>query len=258
MRHRIAALIVIALLLTWAAPAPAAPSDLLVFAAASTTNAVTRINQAFTKATGIKATASFASSGTLAKQIASGAPADLFLSANVKWMDYLDKNGELAPGTRQDLLRNRLVLIAPIKSRLKTVNIAPDVDPLPLLQDGWMALGDPRHVPAGTYGQEALSKLGWWPKLKGHLALTANVRAALMLVERGEAALGVVYTTDALISKQVRIVGKFPGDTHAPIIYPAALLKGHDRPESRRYLEFLASPEAKDIFAKFGFEAYKR
>ena len=258
MRRRLALLMGMLMLLAWAPPALAAPRPLLVFAAASTTNAVNQINLAFTKATGLKLTASFASSGTLAKQIANGAPADVFLSANVKWMDYVDQGGELAPGTRQDLLRNRLVLIAPQKSRLKMVNIAPDVDPLPLLQGGWMALGDPRHVPAGTYGKQALVKLGWWPKLKGRLALTANVRAALMLVERGEAALGVVYATDAMITKQVRVVGKFPAHTHAPIIYPVALLKGRASQTAKRYLEFLASPPARAIFGQFGFEAYKR
>ncbi|MCB2226443.1 MAG: molybdate ABC transporter substrate-binding protein [Desulfarculaceae bacterium] len=259
MRRCLAILLGLSLLLAGAAPVLAAPQPLLIFAAASTTNAVNQINQAFTKATGIKVTASFASSGTLAKQIANGAPADVFLSANVKWMDYLDKGGSLAPGTRSDLLRNRLVLIAPAKSPVQSVAVKPATDPLKLLgKGGFLAMGDPRHVPAGAYAKQAMITLGWWPKLDKHLALTANVRAALMLVERGEAALGAVYATDAKISQQVNVVGVFPADTHKPIVYPVALVKERDSQAAKRYLEFLRGPQAKEAFAAFGFEAYKK
>ena len=257
MRAKMLCLLALIPLLLLGAPAQA-QEPLLVFAAASTTNAMQEVDKAFSKASGIPVTASFASSGTLAKQIANGAPADLFLSANVKWMDYLEKGGQLAPGTRSDLLRNRLVLIAPQASPLQKVEISSSLDPGALLKGGWLAMGDPRHVPAGSYAKQALTKLGWWPKLDKRLALTANVRAALMLVERGEAALGAVYATDAMISKQVKVVGVFPTDTHKPIVYPVALVKGRDSQAAKRFLEFLQGPQAAAVFAKYGFEAYKK
>ncbi len=248
-------LAIIALCLLTGLPAAAQAEPLLIFAAASTTNAVQQVNQAFTQATGVKVTASFASSGTLAKQIASGAPAGVFLSANVKWMDFLQQKGFLEKGTRLNLLANRLVLVAPNDSPLDKVSISPRTDPLKLLKGGWLAMGDPRHVPAGSYGKEALASLGWWPKLEKRLALAASVRVALMMVERGEAALGIVYATDARISKKVKVVGVFPAHSHKPIVYPAALVAGQVTPEARRYLEFLSTPQARKIFASFGFEA---
>lgn len=253
MLKRLLAIIVLCMLTGLPAAAQAEP--LLVFAAASTTNAVQKVNQAFTQATGAKVTASFASSGTLAKQIANGAPARVFLSANVKWVDFLQEKGFLEKGTRLDLLANRLVLVVPSDSPLGPVDINRQVDPLKLLKGGWLAMGDPRHVPAGSYAKQALTSLGWWPKLEKRLALAASVRVALMMVERGEAALGIVYATDAKISKKVKVVGVFPPDTHNPIVYPAALVAGQVTPEAQRYLEFLQTPEARKIFASFGFEA---
>jgi len=248
-------LAIIVLCMLTGLPAAAQAEPLLVFAAASTTNAVQKVNQAFTQATGAKVTASFASSGTLAKQIANGAPARVFLSANVKWVDFLQEKGFLEKGTRLDLLANRLVLVVPSDSPLGPVDINRQVDPLKLLKGGWLAMGDPRHVPAGSYAKQALTSLGWWPKLEKRLALAASVRVALMMVERGEAALGIVYATDAKISKKVKVVGVFPPDTHNPIVYPAALVAGQVTPEAQRYLEFLQTPEARKIFASFGFEA---
>jgi molybdate transport system substrate-binding protein len=255
MRRHLACLTVFSCLLAWSVTAFAA-SPLLVFAAASTTNAIQKIDKAFTQKTGIPVTASFASSGTLAKQIVNGAPAGVFLSANVKWMNYLDQKGQLAPSTRGDLLRNRLVLVAPVASPLSKVKIGPKSDVSKLLAGGWLAMGDPAHVPAGSYAKESLGKLGWWPKLQGHLALAANVRAALLLVERGEANLGVVYATDARITNKVKVVGVFPAESHRPIVYPVALVKGQATPAAQSYLKFLRGPQAKAIFASYGFEAF--
>lgn len=232
----------------------AAPGHtVLVFAAASLTNALEAVDRAFTAATHIPVKESFASSAVVAKQIASGAPAEVFLSANLKWMDYLEKQHLLAPGSRQDLLGNRLVLIAPAGSRVHLA-IAPHFDLARALGTGRLAIGEPDTVPAGIYARQALTHLGVWTQVSSRLAPAENVRAALAYVARGEAPLGIVYRTDALQEKHVRIVGVFPESTHPPIRYPVALLI-HASPEAMRLLHFYRSPRAKEIFRSYGFQA---
>lgn len=231
-------------------------AQLMVFAAASITNALGEVGRAFEKQHGIKVVNSFASSSILAKQIAQGAPASVYVSANVKWMDYLDKAGALAPGSRFNLLRNRLVLIAPAASKLGKVKVDKGLGLAGMLAGGHLAMGDPAHVPAGIYAKQALAHLGLWRQLKGRVAAAANVRAALALVETGEAPLGVVYATDAAISPKVKVLGMFPRQSHPAIVYPAAMVKENGCPAARQYLEFLRSPQAKAIFAKYGFLPY--
>ena len=229
-----------------------AAEPVMVFAAASTTNAVTDAIKVYEAAGKGKAVASFASSSTLAKQIAHGAPAQVYLSANEKWMSYLAEKKLLEPGTRVNLLGNRLVLIAPAGSQKR----GPIKAGMPLVQwlgDGRLAVGDPDHVPAGIYAKQALKSLGLWEKAEPRLARAANVRAALALVERGEAPLGIVYATDAAITSKVTVVGVFPESSHKPIVYPLAILKGQASAEARDVWRFLRSDRAKGIFKKYGF-----
>jgi molybdate transport system substrate-binding protein len=233
--------------------APAQENQLLVFAAASTTDAVSEVGQAFKQKTGIKVTNSFAASSTLAKQVAHGAPAEIYISANQKWMDYLAKQDLIIAGSRVNVLRNSLVFIAPSDSKIKTLKISRDLNLREILGQERLALGDPAHVPAGIYAKEALTNLGLWDLVKSQIAAGATVRAALTLVERGETPLGVVYATDAKISPKVKVVGVFPADTHTPISYPAAIVAGNNSAEARAYMEFLRSPRAKAVFTKHGF-----
>ena len=238
----------------WMTGTALAQTEVVVFAAASTTNAVTEIGEMFSAQTKMAVKPSFASSSTLAKQIESGAPADVYISANVKWMDYLEKKERIVNQTRFDLLGNRIVLIAPKDSRLDKIDIKPDLDLSALLgKDGRLSMGDPGHVPAGIYGKKAMEKLGIFDAVKDRLAPMKDVRAALVLVERGEAPLGQVYATDAAISKKVKVVGVFPEDSHPPIVYPVAAVKDGKTAEAAKFLEFLKSPEAKAVFEKYGF-----
>jgi molybdate transport system substrate-binding protein len=227
-----------------------------IFAAASTTNAITDIGKLFEQKNKIKVTHSFASSSTLAKQIEQGAPADVFLSADLKWMDYLAGKKMIDPQSRFNLLGNKIVLIAPASSTLK-VDIKPGFDLAKLLGDGKLSMGDPSHVPAGIYGKQALEKLGVWKSVESKVAGAKDVRAALALVEREEAPLGVVYSTDAAISKKVKVVGVFPADSHPPIVYPVALVKDHGTAAAKSFLEFLKTPDAKAVFEKYGFSVQK-
>lgn len=224
----------------------------LVFAAVSTTDALGAVIAAYEKTPGARVRASFAASSALARQIASGAPANLFLSANEKWMDWLARRGRIDPASRRDLLRNALVLIAPQKSRI-ALKLSPGTTLAAALGKGRLALGDPDHVPAGIYAKEALTRLGVWNAVAGRTARMPDVRAALALVERGEAPLGVVYATDARMSDRVRVVDRFPQGTHPSIIYPFALVAGRATAEARRFHAFLAGPEARGIFTRFGF-----
>ena len=234
--------------------APLAQADVIVFAAASTTNAITEIAALYEAEKSGHITPSFASSSTLAKQIGNGAPANIYLSANIKWMHYLEKRKLIAPKSRSDLLTNAIVLIAPRASTLASMKIGPGFSPLAALgHDGRLALGDPGHVPAGIYGKKALQTLGSWEQVKNRLAPMKDVRAALVLVERGEVPLGLVYATDAAISKKVRVVGTFPSDCHSAIIYPVAAVAENDTPEAREFLDFLHSPTAQAVFKKYGF-----
>ena len=224
-----------------------------VFAAASTTNAMTDVGQLYMAQQKDKIRFSFASSSTLAKQIDNGAPADIYVSANVKWMDYLIKKRMISPNSRVDLLGNRIVLIVPDQSSLKHIDIKPDFPLASYLGDGRLAMGDPDHVPAGMYGKEALKRLKVWQQVKNKVAGMKDVRAALMMVERGEVPLGLVYSTDAAISSKVRIAGVFPPETHSPIVYPVAIVANHNRPSVERLMVFLKSAAARTVFEKYGF-----
>jgi molybdate transport system substrate-binding protein len=232
---------------------PAVAQDTLtVFAAASLKNALDDVDADFAKAAGIKVTASYAASSALAKQIEQGAPADVFASADVDWMDYAQQKKLIKDDTRVNLLGNRLVLIAPKTSRLGNVTIGPGVDLAALAGDGRIVTGDVRAVPVGRYAKVALEKLGAWPKAAPKMAMTENVRAALALVARGEAPLGIVYETDAKVEPGVKIVGTFPADSHPPILYPFAATAAA-KPQAARYLAFLRSAAAKNVFERYGF-----
>jgi len=228
-----------------------AAERVLVFAAASTTDAINKASQLFERESGIKVIASFAGSGALAKQVIAGAPADLYLSANVKWMDHAEANGGIDADSRQNLLANRLVLITPKDAppiTLKTLSTD--------LAGHRLAMGDPDHVPAGIYGKQALETLGLWKDVAQSIARMPNVRSALTLVDRGEAAAGIVYRTDAPIAPNTRISDTFPADSHAPIVYPIALTtKGAQTPEARQFLQFLTGEKARALFAKYGFSS---
>lgn len=236
-------------------PAPAAENEVVVFAAASTTNAITEIGDLYAGKGKGHIQTSFASSSTLAKQIASGAPADVYLSANTKWMDFLEEQNAIDPASRFDLLGNRIVLIVPADSPVKAVTVNDKLDLAALLgSDGRLSMGDPDHVPAGIYGKKALENLGLWDQVKDRLAPMKDVRAALVLVERAETPLGLVYTTDAAISKKVRVAATFPQDSHPPIVYPVAAVAGGKLAAAKPFLEFLNSSEARAVFTKYGFE----
>ncbi len=229
------------------------PEKLTVYAAASTTNAMTEVAKLYEKKTGTQVALSFASSSTLAKQIEMGAPAQVYLSANPEWMDYLEQKGLIEPGGRADVLGNRIALIAPADSAIEEVKIEKGFDLAKILGDGYLAMGDPDHVPAGMYGKAALQGLGAWEAVEKKVARAKDVRAALALVERGESPLGLVYTTDAAISEKVKVVGLFPEDSHPPIVYPVAIVKGADLKASMPFIDFLKTPEASALFTKYGF-----
>jgi molybdate transport system substrate-binding protein len=222
-----------------------------VFAAASLTDSLKSIADAYQAKTGSKITLSFGASSTLARQIEQGAGADLFFSADTDWMDYLKKAGLIAEASRKDLLGNRLVLIAAIGNAL-SLKIAQHFDLAGALGDGRLALADPASVPAGKYGKAALTALGVWDGVASHVAPAENVRIALQYVARGEAPLGIVYATDAKAEPAVRVVGIFPEGSHPPIIYPVALIKTAS-PQAQAFLAFLEGPEARAIFVKAGF-----
>jgi molybdate transport system substrate-binding protein len=223
-----------------------------VFAAASMKNALDDANAAFTRATGVKVTASYAASPALAKQIEQGAPADIFISADLKWMEYLTEHKLIKPDTRVNLLGNRLVLIAPLDSKLNKVEIAKGFDITKLAGDGRIAVADVKAVPAGLYAKAALESLGAWPAAEPKLAMAENVRATLAFVARGETPIGIVYETDAKVEPKVKIVGVFPESSHLPVIYPVAATATAG-PGAARYLNFLQTNAAKSIFEKYGF-----
>lgn len=232
-----------------------AGEDVIVFAAASTTNALAKIVHLYELKGLGRVKTSFASSSTLAKQIQNGAPADVFISANKKWMDFLEKKGAVKKDSRFDLLGNRLVLIAPIKSSLKTIEIKKGLNLISYLgKDGRLSIGDPDHVPAGMYGKKALETLEIWNQVRDRLAPMKDVRAALVMVERFETPLGLVYATDASISIKVRVIGTFPADSHPPIVYPAAIASGGKTESGEAFFQHIKTPEARSIFLKYGFE----
>jgi molybdate transport system substrate-binding protein len=229
-----------------------AQETLTVFAAASLKNALDDVDGEFAKAAGIRITASYAASSTLAKQIEDGAPADVFASADVDWMDYAQLKKLIKDDTRVNLLGNRLVLVAPKTSHLGEVAIGPGFDLAALAGDGRIVTGDVRAVPVGRYARAALEKLGAWAAAAPKMAMTENVRAALALVARGEAPLGIAYETDAKVEPGVKIVGTFPADSHPPIVYPFAATAAA-KPQAARYLAFLRSAAAKNVFERYGF-----
>ncbi|RYF93215.1 MAG: molybdate ABC transporter substrate-binding protein [Caulobacteraceae bacterium] len=232
-----------------AAPAFARPAGTRIFAAASLQTALTRIAAGY-RGPGGPMQVSFGASSAMARQIAQGAPADLFISADSEWMDWLAARRLVAAGTRRNLLSNRLVLIAPRGSR-PGLRIGPGMPLARALGGGRLAIADPVAVPAGRYGKAALTNLGVWDSVAGRLAPAENVRAALAYVARGEAPLGIVYATDARAEPRVRVVGTFPQATHPRIVYPAALVRA--TPGGRAVLNYLSGSKAMTVFAAEGF-----
>jgi molybdate transport system substrate-binding protein len=228
--------------------------ELTVFAAASLTDAMKDVSVLWEKAGHQPLRMSFGSSSTLARQIEQSAPVNLFASADQKWMDFLAEKNLIAADTRKDLLGNDLVLVVPA-DKPQHVTIGRGFDLLGLLgPNGRLATGDPAHVPVGIYAEQALRKLGLWDSVAPRLARTDDVRAALLLVERGEAPAGIVYATDAAVSKAVMIAGTFPADSHDPVSYPFAVIKAGDTPEARSLMTFLAGPQARAAFVQRGFK----
>ncbi|QRM30804.1 molybdate ABC transporter substrate-binding protein [Microvirga sp. VF16] len=232
--------------------ASAQTKDVVVFAAASLKNALDDASAAWMRETGKRVTISYAASNALAKQIESGAPADLFFSADLDWMDYLASKGLIRPESRVSLLGNSLVLIAPKGSTMQ-VALQPGVDLAAILGSNRLAMGHVDAVPAGKYGKAALEHLGAWNGVKDRVAQADNVRAALLLVSRGEAPLGIVYKTDTVSDPNVSIVATFPEESHPPIVYPVALTKDSTNPDAPAFLAFLRSDKSKPFFDKQGF-----
>ena len=227
----------------------AAEEQVTVYAAASTTNAIQEIAALYEKEQGVKVTASFAASSALARQIEQGAPAAVFISADLRWMDYLQKKGRIVPASRRNLLGNTLVLIAP-KGQGFPVRMAKGFDLAAAFKGKWCTCD--LSVPIGQYSQQALTALGWWEVLAPRLVTTQDVRSALAFVERGECATGIVYETDAKVSDKVEILGTFPANTHEPVVYPVALVQGAGR-DAQEFLDFLFSRQAAAVFSKYGF-----
>ncbi len=249
----LARLLALVALLAGMQPAMAgqAPRPLLVYAAASLTDVLDELGAAYTRDSGQDVKFSYASSATLARQIEAGAPADVFLSADSDWMDYLKARNLINNASRVDLLGNRLVLVAPAASKLR-LQIAPGFSLLAALGNSRLAIGDPDSVPAGKYARSALQSLGAWNGVADRVVRADNVRSALAFVARGEAALGIVYETDALIDRKVRVVDRFPAGSHPPIVYPLALTNSADG-SAARLAAFLRGAAAQAAFRKYGF-----
>jgi molybdate transport system substrate-binding protein len=249
----------VAVLLAWGPPqaparaqTPAQGSDVIVFAAASLKNALDAVNAQWQKETGKKAAISYAASPALAKQIEQAAPAQVFISADLDWMDYAARKSLIKPETRSNLLGNRIVLIAP-KDKAQAIDIKPGFDLTRVVGDGRLAMANVDAVPAGKYGKAALEKLGVWGSVSGKVAQAENVRAALLLVSRGEAPAGIVYQTDAAADPNVKIIGTFPEDTHPPIVYPIALTANASNPDAAAFLAYIKSAKARPLFEAQGF-----
>lgn len=241
------------LLALMASLASAALADnVTVFAAASLKNAMDDVARAYEVHSGDDVVVSFGGSSALARQIQQGAPADLFISANPGWMDVLEKDGLIVPGTRIDLLSNTLVLVG---SDPRVLTISPDLDLVAALNGQRLAMALVNAVPAGIYGKAALTSLGVWNDVAPHIAQTDNVRAALRLVALGEAPLGIVYATDALADPNVHILDSFSADSHPPILYPAAVVSDGRQKAARRFLDYLTSARARAVFDRHGFGA---
>jgi molybdate transport system substrate-binding protein len=232
-------------------PAHAQGGDLIVFAAASTKNALDAVHARWQRETGRSAKISYAASSALAKQIEGGAPAQIYISAEIRWMDYVAKKGLIKPETRSNLLGNRIVLIAP-KDKATPVDIKPGFDLAKVIGDGRLAMANVESVPAGRYGKASLERLGVWASVAGRLAQADNVRGALLLVSRGEAPAGIVYQTDGAAEQRVAIIGTFPESTHPPIVYPIALTTGAGA-GAAAFLAYIKSAEARPLFEAEGF-----
>jgi len=227
-------------------------ADITVFAAASLKEAMDENARNFEAATGNRVIISYGASNALAKQIESGAPADIFISADLDWIDYLDQRKLLSPNSRTSLLRNTLVLIAPASSS-STLKIAPNFGLAAALGAEKLAMANPDSVPAGKYGKAALENLGVWPAVEKQVARAETVRAALVLVSRAEAPFGIVYRTDALADKGVKVVDTFPSNTHPAIVYPIAQVASGKSPAAKPLLDYLRAPPAKAVWEKHGF-----
>ena len=247
-------IVIVGLWLAAATPAIAERPGPLVLAAASLQESLTEAAAAWAAKGNPRPILSFAASSALARQVGSGARADLFISADEPWMDDVVAKGMVVPGTRASFLFNRLVLVAPAHSRVR-LTIGPRFPLARALGTGRLAMADPASVPAGRYGKAALTKLGVWSSVATKIAQAENVRAALALVERGAAPLGIVYATDARASAKVRVVGTFPTDSHPPISYPIARLKASTHRDAEAFRRFLLSPQGKAIFVRHGFKA---
>jgi molybdate transport system substrate-binding protein len=240
------------LLFALGVPRAALADDVLVFAAASLKNALDEATQSYQQHGGTAVKVSYAASSALAKQIESGAPADMFISADLDWMNYVQDKNLIQTGTRSNLLGNVLVLVAPADSTTK-IEIKPGFPLAAMLGDSHLSMADPDAVPAGKYGKAALQKLGVWDAVEKKVARAEDVRAALLFVSRKEAPFGVVYQTDAAADKGVKVVAPFPADTYPPIIYPIALTASSKNPDAAKLLAFLRSADAKPFFTKQGF-----
>jgi molybdate transport system substrate-binding protein len=230
--------------------------ELTVLAAASLTNALEDIGAQYEADTGKTVQFSFASSSALAKQIEAGAPAQIFASADQKWMDYLAERNLIEADTRVSPIGNSLVLIVPSDSAASDITIDASTDLTSLIgTDGRLSIGDPDHVPAGIYAREALESLGLWATTGPRLARAEDVRAALVLVERGEAPLGIVYATDAAMSDKVRVVGTVPANSHTPITYPFAIVAGQNGADADAFFRYVTGPDGLETFRKYGFSA---
>ena len=251
-RWGVAALITVSL-----AGQAVAADNITVFAAASLTNAMQEIASHYKEEKGVTVVSSFASSSTLARQLEQGAPADLFISADQQWMDDAVAKKSVITRTRYTLLGNDLVLIAPRSAAAKAVTLDAQTDWKTLLHGERLAVGDPDHVPAGIYAKEALQKLGAWEGVEPSLAPANNVRAALALVERNETPYGIVYGSDAVASDKVKVVGRFPANSHKPVEYPMAIVNDHDNAAVKAFYDYLKGPQAAAIFKHYGFTPTK-
>ncbi|WP_337262095.1 MULTISPECIES: molybdate ABC transporter substrate-binding protein [unclassified Serratia (in: enterobacteria)] len=234
-----------------------AAEKVTVFAAASLTNALQEIASQYQQGKEVQVVSSFASSSTLARQIEQGAPADLFISADQQWMDYVIDKQQMVNDSRYTLLGNELVLIAAKSAKQNKIDINKTTDWAQLLNGGRLAVGDPDHVPAGLYAKEALQNLGAWAMLEPKLARANNVRSAMALVEREEAPLGIVYGSDAIASDKVNVVGIFPASSHKPVEYPMAIVKDRQNPSVSAFYSYLKGPEAAAVFQRYGFTPRK-
>jgi len=237
--------------------ASAQEKDVIVFAAASLTDSLDDVDAAFSKETGVKVAASFAASSALAKQIEHRVPADVFISADLEWMAFVDSRLLIKRETKFNFLGNRLVLIAPKASKLDTVEIANGFDIARFAGGGRIAVADVNAVPAGLYAKAALETLGAWAAAEPKLALAENTRAALASVARGEAPIGIVYATDAAAEPNVRIIGVFPEGSYPQITYSAAVTTASSNADAGRYINFLRGEAAKTIFERYGFSYLK-